>query len=322
MLRNVVLNRNREAVFIPKPFIIVVLIFCVCVGVTHAQDNECEILEMSPPMIPPPIDSVSFVNTHQSSPQWHESISNIPHDVGQCASLSVDGHTVPVLVGLTALTLGLIVTDHQTSEFTSGYYERSRTVASVSDFFVSVGDGQSPLLLAGAFGVYGFAASDRRALRTASQILEALFATGFMVQTFKHISGRESPSEATSNGGTWRPFPSLKKYGRHQSRYHAFPSGHIATTMATVTVLIENYPEHSWLKPLGYSVVGLVGIGLVGNGWHWYSDLPLGIALGYAFGRIAANSSSRDFIDQGGMKFSLAPMVNDNGNGLRASLRF
>jgi hypothetical protein len=63
--------------------------------------------------------------------------------------------------------------------------------------------------------------------------------------------------------------------------------------MATVTVLAENYPDERWIRPVGYALVGATGFGLVNAGWHWYSDFPLAVALGYMFGTIAADRSER-----------------------------
>lgn len=306
-----------------KLFFTSILVLCACKSVAYAQDDELETVEVSVPFIPLPNDSLQLSGDLQPLPRWYDFAGNLPRNIGSFAVLSVDTKTLPMIVGLSAVTLGLVASDHATYTFTSGYYERSKTVASVSDVFVSLGDGKMPLILAGVFGVYGFAASDHRALRTASQTLEALLATGLVVQTLKHLTGRESPSEATSESGTWRPFPSFKAYGHHQSKYHAFPSGHIATTMATVTVLAENYPEQGWLKPVGYSVVGLVGISLVNNGWHWYSDLPLGIALGYVFGRIVAHADDgTDALHQDEVKLSFAPVINEYGNGVHLCFQF
>jgi hypothetical protein len=306
-----------------KLFIMVFLVVHTCGHFAHAQGETLETLQVdtSPTLLHG--DSLLFLEHPQPLPNWYDFVGNLPHDIGSFAVLSVSTRTLPTIVGLTALTLGLVVTDQQTYTFTSGFYERSKTVASVSDFLVSLGDGKSPLMLAGAFGLYGFVASDHRSLRVASQTVEALLVTGLVVQTLKHVAGRESPSEATSEGGTWRPFPSFKAYNHHQSRYHAFPSGHITTTMATVTILVENYPEQGWLKPVGYSVVGLVGIGLVNNGWHWYSDFPLGIALGYAFGKIVAHPEGETPANNPGeVEMSFAPIMNEYGSGMRFSLRF
>lgn len=288
-----------------------------------AQGEESNGVVVAPTSTPLPKDSLQLVGDRKTVPQWYDFIGNVPHDLGSLALLTVDEKSIPVIVGISALTLGLVATDHDSYVFTSKGYDNSATVASISDVFVSLGDGKSSLVLTGIFGIYGFAASDRRSLRTASQTLEALIATGLVVQALKHISGRESPSVATSSTGTWRPFPSFRTYHRNQSKYHAFPSGHIATTMAAVTVVADNYPEQRWIRPVGYSLVGLVGVSLVANGWHWYSDLPLGIALGYALGKIIAqprNVEGSTGSDQIGL--SIAPALSEHGQGVCVSLHF
>lgn len=295
-----------------------------CAGMLRAQDDEREAVAASSVRVSRlPFDSLQLYVQRQPLPHWYDFALNLPRNMGSFASLSVQARSIPTIAGLSALTVGLFATDNRTNLFSRGAYRRSRTVSSVSDFFVSVGDGRSPLLLAGTLGAYGFVASDHRALRAASQTVEALLATGVVVQTLKHIAGRESPGVATSDRGTWRPFPSFLNYDRHQSRYYAFPSGHIATTMATVTVLIENYPEAGWLRRAGYAVTGLVGIGLVNEGWHWYSDLPLGAALGYAFGEIVSHSGGEAIpADQGEVKLAFAPLTNERGNGLLVAMSF
>ena len=51
-------------------------------------------------------------------------------------------------------------------------------------------------------------------------------------------------------------------------------------------ILAENYPKKKWIKPVGYSVMSVVGISMINNGVHWASDYPLGIAVGYIFGKM------------------------------------
>jgi membrane-associated phospholipid phosphatase len=104
---------------------------------------------------------------------------------------------------------------------------------------------------------------------------------GVGTQLIKRITGRQSPSEAVELDGSWHLFPSFKNYQNHTPVYDAFPSGHLATLMSTVTILADNYPEKKWIKPVGYSVIGLVGYSMINNRVHWASDYPLAIALGY-----------------------------------------
>ena len=98
------------------------------------------------------------------------------------------------------------------------------------------------------------------------------------------MSGRESPFAATQPGGVWHPFPNLKTYQESVSSHDAFPSGHIGTMMATTVVIAANYPEKKWIKPVGYTMMSLVGLAMINNGVHWASDYPLAIGLGYVFG--------------------------------------
>jgi membrane-associated phospholipid phosphatase len=153
-----------------------------------------------------------------------------------------------------------------------------------------LGDGITHFSIAGGFYTYGLLTKDNRALQTASQLTETILTTGVVVQILKHLTGRQSPFTATAPGGVWRVFPNQIAYSSHVPHYDAFPSGHIATAMATVTVLAENYPEYRLIRPIGYTCMGLLTFAMLNNGVHWASDYPLGIALGYAFAKIAVNN--------------------------------
>ena len=90
----------------------------------------------------------------------------------------------------------------------------------------------------------------------------------------------------TAPGGKWRPFPSLGEYQKNTPNYDAFPSGHLATMMTTVTVLADDYPEKKWIKPLGYTLIGLTGFAMMNTEVHWAGDYPLALAVGYLNGKI------------------------------------
>ncbi len=63
--------------------------------------------------------------------------------------------------------------------------------------------------------------------------------------------------------------------------YNSFPSGHMATACAVLSVLWFSYPRWRWL----YSVAGLaVGAGLVVANYHFLSDVIAGAFLGGSIG--------------------------------------
>jgi len=154
--------------------------------------------------------------------------------------------------------------------------------------FYQLGQGGTSLMLAGGMRVYGKLYHDYRALSTAEDLTETFITMAIVTQVIKRITGRESPFEATATGGRWRPFPSFSNFQKDTPKYDAFPSGHLATLMATVTVLSENYPEKKWIKPVGYSLMGICMWTMANIEVHWVGDYPLALAIGYLSGKITS----------------------------------
>jgi hypothetical protein len=153
-------------------------------------------------------------------------------------------------------------------------------------FFYQLGEGGTSILLAGGLFVYGKIKRDKRAVYTATDLTETFFTMGITTQLIKRISGRQSPFMATQPGGVWKPFPSFHAYQTNTSNYDAFPSGHLATMMATVTTLTLNYPEKKWIKPMGYAIMFVSSWAMINTDVHWISDYPLALALGYISAKI------------------------------------
>lgn len=153
-----------------------------------------------------------------------------------------------------------------------------------------LGDGWINIGLFGYFETYGWLKKDWRAAQTGHQLAEGLLVTGFTTQLIKRVTGRETPRAATADGGVWRMFPTFKDFQAHRTRYDAVPSGHMATGMMTVTVIAANYPDNKYVKPIGYTLLTMLGFQMVNNGVHWASDYPLGLAVGYGVGRAIAAS--------------------------------
>lgn len=261
----------------------------------------------------------------QASLRWYTMFANIPHDIVRFSGVTFRPSNIPFFVGMGVLTAALIATDDQTWHMSDRFYNHSVTIRDGSDFFEYLGDGRPQFGLAAAFALYGFALGDHKAVRTGSQLIEGILSCGVVVQTLKHITGRQSPFVSTVPGGVWNFFPNQIDYHKHVPSYDAYPSGHIATAMATVTVVAENYPEWTWVRPVGYTIIGLIGISMANTGIHWYSDFPLGIALGYSFGMIVSHPEGLPIEtgpDGDSPKVSIAPVVNAHTTGLGVVLSF
>lgn len=149
-----------------------------------------------------------------------------------------------------------------------------------------LGDGWMHTGIATGFITYGKTAENARAYNTGVMILHGMFTSTIFNQTLKRSFGRESPEVSTSKRGSWNLFPSFNDYNSKTASYDAMPSGHIMTATMTFTILSERYPEYrSFIYPLGGLWITALGFQMVNNGVHWASDYPLGIAMGYVFGK-------------------------------------
>ena len=172
-------------------------------------------------------------------------------------------------------------------------------------------------------------------MQTGSQVAQAMASAGFLTQVIKHITGRVSPfrnytsQEVLDDGSIinipedkWTPFPNQIEYHNHVSHYDAFPSGHMAVCMATVTVIAENYSEKKWIRPAGYTAMTLLGFQMMNNGVHWVSDHPLSIAMGYYLGKIAVNNGRKKVSGNNKSNLSIKPIINTNLTGLTFNYSF
>ena len=152
--------------------------------------------------------------------------------------------------------------------------------------FYTLGQGFTSLLLAGGLAIDGVIGKHPQSLQTASDLTESFISLGISTQFLKYATGRENPAVFTQRNGRWRPFPSYGDFQNDKSKYDAFPSGHLATLMATITILADNYPNKKWIKPIGYSLMTLSAFSMVNNGVHWAGDYPIGIGIGYLTAKI------------------------------------
>lgn len=262
------------------------------------------------------------VRQESAVPHWQTMFTELPQDWYRGISLAPRIESIRPLATLSILTYSLTRVDNELWHDTRKFFRSSEIGREFMNYSVALGDGRTHLGIAAAFAGYGWLMGDSQALRAASQTVETFMATGVAVQLLKRVTGRESPAAATHRTGRWQFLPHFKQYQKHQTSYYAFPSGHISTAMGTLTVIAENYPQAGWIKPVGYTMVGALGMGLVAKGMHWYSDLPAGIGLGYLFGKIVSNpelSNITKISKEGAVDVSVAPGFDRQGGG-RVSL--
>lgn len=269
-------------------------------------------------------DSTFHFYNQNYVPEWYDMFANIPNNWYRYGKEVFQTENIVPIYAMAAITGLMIITDRETWEVTAKPYKKPGPYHTFSDIFEFMGDGIFQFGLAGSFAAYGFIDDDKRALRTASQIVQAMLATGTVIQVLKHITGRESPAVASTPTGKWQWFPNQIEYHKKIPYYDAFPSGHIATATTTLIVISENYPEQKWIRPLGYAILAGISTALVATDLHWWSDIPLGIAIGYSFGMIAAHPEGIKIENEEDSKSSvfIFPHISPYGNGISISYGF
>lgn len=250
-------------------------------------------------------------------PKPFQFIKNVPSDIYQMGKTAFSKSGLPKLGLILAGSALLVAIDQPVTDATQQFCRyinlkpdrRSKTLVqfNIGNFHVNaleipdnlnstfyyIGESWGSILIAGSLYSYGLINNDYRALQTTSQIAESIFALGITTQFLKRITGRQSPFRAMEDanpvpGGDWHPFPAPGKYQKSVSNFDAFPSGHMAIAMSTLTILSSNYPEARYIRPVGYTLLGVLGLAMINNSIHWISDYPLGLAIGYTCGKIVS----------------------------------
>lgn len=246
-------------------------------------------------------------------PRWYESITDLPKDFKSTNANFFAGNHALYLAGTVAATLALVPADlsivnnsrlvashlGMSEENTYGKFGPLKVVPqNIGAGFYLIGNGITVVLLSSGFVAKGLIDNDYRAYATASGLIESLALSGVYVQALKRITGRESPFITLQNGNKsskWSPMPSFSKFATQTSRYDAMPSGHVTTIMTALTIISTNYPEYKWIKPIGYTAIGILGFQMLQSEVHWASDYPLALFIGYFTGKSIAQNR---FIDK------------------------
>ena len=240
-------------------------------------------------------------------------LTNIPGDWVAASKTIFSKESITPFLWVVGSTAVLMNQDYELYIPLKKAYQRDKTFYDASNFGWEVGKGGSEIALGGGFLLSGIIWKNHKAVRTASQIAEVVLATGVTTQVLKHMTGRESPSVAISpKTGMWRFFLSPKTYSHRVSAHDAYPSGHLATTIATANVIMNNYPDQKWIPYVAYPVIGFVAVSMVSTGGHWWSDYPLSIFLGYHMAKAVTRHNpemqSKAEMKQG--QFDIAPVKN------------
>lgn len=178
--------------------------------------------------------------------------------------------------------------DNTKPVITIGGQELLRLPTDTGSFMYFLGDGWMHAAIGGGFVASGQLKDNDYNFNTGLMLWHGMITSTIFNQIIKRSWGRESPEVKTHERGNTKPFPSVGEYNKRTGSYDAMPSGHVMTATLTFTILSERYPEYNcYIYPVAGVWVSALMFEMVNNGVHWASDYPLGIAMGYIFGKAA-----------------------------------
>jgi hypothetical protein len=221
-----------------------------------------------------------------------------------------------LIFGAVLVGTGILIANDEAIYSNVKLYQNSHSwVGKVSPKATLLGEWGIDCGIAGLFLLGGLAFKDKKASDTGLMALETLLHTGFLVQVFKHLAGRQRPSVDEGRDYWYGPGAFFNRYNEgYFARYDSFPSGHTISAWGLATVIAENYDDHFWVPLACYGLATAVGLSRLTEDAHWFSDVFVGAVLGYAIGKMVVHNRDRSL--------QIAPAVTPGGMGLSVSYLF
>jgi membrane-associated phospholipid phosphatase/LysM repeat protein len=127
----------------------------------------------------------------------------------------------------------------------------------------------------GASALWAYDGSNYARSHVALASLESSAAAVLAATSLKYLTNRARPSSGLSN----------TSFGTKNRGDSSFPSRH----MAMATALVTPYALH-YDAPILYTLPLLTAVGRMGTRQHWFSDVAVGGAMGYALGNLFYNA--------------------------------
>lgn len=172
------------------------------------------------------------------------------------------------VIPFVAVSASLVATDQRTADLWPNTQDQQKWSGRISQLGASY-------TLAGISGgsyLLGRVSGNNRLREAGILGLEALGHSQVAVFVMKQITNRERPINNEGGRSFWRGG-------------NSFSSGHAASAFALATVFAYEYRDNIAVPITAYSLAGLVSVSRLGARRHWVSDIAVGGAIGFLFGR-------------------------------------
>jgi membrane-associated phospholipid phosphatase len=167
----------------------------------------------------------------------------------------------------------------------AGYFRRSSTFKGFNNYFTSNVTIAGTIAAPVSFYMAGLIRKDSKMQRTALFAGEAVADSEVLATVLKDATRRVRPSGIPPGGNYYDSW--FESGGSPFRANGGFPSGHIIAAFSIATVVARRYGNHRWVPYAAYGLAAAVGFSRLSLSAHFFSDVFVGGALGYAISRFA-----------------------------------
>lgn len=204
------------------------------------------------------------------------------------------------------IAAGLYVFDQNIHDWTQK--RRGETTDNISSLVRPFGEGQYTVPGLGLVYLYGYAANDSKAEKTALLGVESFLISGAFTEVLKYSTHRYRP-EDSDRYDRWDG-PSFSNSNL------SFASGEATAAFSVATVIASEYEDKAWVPPLAYGIATLTALARINDNAHWASDVCVGSAIGYFTAKTIVSLHKKN------SRFQVVPLTDGQNNGLAISYRF
>ncbi len=181
-----------------------------------------------------------------------------------------------------------------------------------------------PFIASGSLYAYAKLKNDNEVLGASFAVMQATITEFLYNSLLKAITGRPHPDwqhtkDTKSLSKTFR-FGFLRG-----GVFWGWPSGHTAATTAVVSALMGYYPNSTWLKIAGFSLMAYTIFGVSAfhrGGMHWFSDAVAAAIMSYAVGSTIGKYYRSRFSNVNSSGTNVLPSIRGDFNGISFSIQF
>ncbi len=181
-----------------------------------------------------------------------------------------------------------------------------------------------PFIASGSLYAYAKIKNDNEVLGASFAVMQATITEFLYNSLLKAITGRPHPD--WQNSSDMESLSKTFRFGFDRGGiFWGWPSGHTAATTAVVSALMGYYPNSTWLKVAGFSLMAYTIFGVSAfhrGGMHWFSDAVAAAFMSYAVGSTIGKYYRSRFSNNGSQSSNLMPAIGNNLGGFSFSIQF